>query len=149
MRVPRAGKLYPGCDHGGPFEHILQAKMSIQYNVAAALIERGVTEKNFALLNDARLHRLIGLMRLDVDDAMTAAYPLLQGGEVDIRFKDGSQRALRLDNVVNAEPAEVRARFRAAVREALGDARAEAIEQCIEQLPESDDAGRLSALLEA
>lgn len=149
VRVPRAGKLYPGCDHGGPFAHILQAKMSIQYNVAAALIERGVTEKNFALLNDARLHRLIGLMRLDVDDAMTAAYPLLQGGEVDIRFKDGSQRALRLDNVVNAEPAEVRARFRAAVREALGAQRAEAIEQCIEQLPESDDAGRLSALLEA
>ena len=147
VRVPRAGKLYPGCDHAGPFAHILQAKMSIQYNVAAALIERGVTERNFALLNDARLHGLISLMTLEVDARMSEVYPALQGGGVEIRFADGRQLALRLDNVVNAEPAEVRARFRAAVSAALGAQRAAAIEQCIEQLPGSDDAGQLSALL--
>ncbi|CAN0360365.1 unnamed protein product, partial [Phaeothamnion confervicola] len=101
VRVPRAGMLYPGCNHRGPFAHILQAKMSIQYNVAAALIKGGVTEQNFALLNDARLHHLIGLMSLEVDDEMTRVYPTLQGGEVDIRMRDGSNRRLRLDNVVN------------------------------------------------
>ena len=147
VRVPRAGKLYPGCDHHGPFAHVLQAKMSIQYNVAAALIERGVTEKNFALLDDARLHRLIGLMTLEVDDAMTLAYPALQGGEVEIRRKDGARRQLRLDNVVNSEPDEVRARFRAALTEAIGARRAELIEQCIDGLDASDDAGQLGALL--
>ncbi len=50
VRVPRAGALYPGCDYAGPFAHVLQAKMSIQYNVAAALIEGGVTEQNFTRL---------------------------------------------------------------------------------------------------
>ena len=37
VRVTRAAALYPGCDVSGPFEHVLQAKMSIHYNVAAAL----------------------------------------------------------------------------------------------------------------
>ncbi len=147
VRVPRAGMLYPGCNHGGPFAHILQAKMSIQYNVAAALIEGGVSEKNFALLNDARLHRLIGLMSLKVDDEMTRVYPALQGGEVDMRMQDGRTLRLRLDNVVNAEPAEVRARFRVAVTDGVGAQRAQAIEDFIEHLHDVDDAGRLSAML--
>src|SRR5690606_36918021 len=38
VRVTRAAALYPGCDAREPFEHTLQAKMSIQYNVAAALL---------------------------------------------------------------------------------------------------------------
>ena len=147
VRVPRAGALYPGCDHTGPFAHILQAKMSIQYNVAAALIEGGVSEKNFKLLNDARLHRLIGLMTLEVDDEMTRAYPGKQGGEVEVRDTSGATQRLRLDDVVNATPTEVQDRFRGAVEAVMGKARAREIEECIAQLDRSDDAGRLAALL--
>ena len=148
VRVPRAGALYPGCDHTGPFAHILQAKMSIQYNVAAALIEGGVSEKNFKLLNDARLHRLIGLMTLEVDDEMTRAYPGKQGGEVEVRYTSGATERLRLEDVVNATPAEVQNRFRGAVEAAVGKARAQEIEDCINGLDRSDDAGRLASLLE-
>ena len=147
VRVPRAGALYPGCDHTGPFAHILQAKMSIQYNVAAALIEGGVSEKNFKLLNDAQLHRLIGLMTLEVDDEMTRAYPGKQGGEVEVRDTSGATQRLRLDDVVNATPTEVQDRFRGAVEAVMGKARAREIEECIAQLDRSDDAGRLAALL--
>ena len=147
VRVPRAGAVYPGCDHTGPFAHILQAKMSIQYNVAAALIEGGVSEKNFKLLNDARLHRLIGLMTLEVDDEMTRAYPGKQGGEVEVRDTSGATQRLRLEDVVNATPAEVRERFRVAVEAAVGKARAQEIEDCIDGLDRSDDAGRLASLL--
>ena len=147
VRVPRAGALYPGCDYTGPFAHILQAKMSIQYNVAAALIEGGVSEKNFKLLNDARLHKLIGLMTLEVDDEMTRAYPGKQGGEVEVRDTSGTTQRLRLEDVVNATPTEVRERFRAAVEAAQGKARAQEIEDCIEGLDRSDDAGRLGSLL--
>jgi 2-methylcitrate dehydratase PrpD len=149
VRVPRAGALYPGCDYAGPFAHILQAKMSIQYNVAAALIEGGVAEKNFKLLNDARLHRLISLMTLEVDEEMTQAYPGKQGGEVEVREGSGETRKVRLDDVVNATPAQVRERFRAAVEAAMGKARAQQIEECIEALERSDDAGRLASLLSA
>jgi 2-methylcitrate dehydratase PrpD len=147
VRVPRAGALYPGCDYTGPFAHILQAKMSIQYNVAAALIEGGVSEKNFKLLNDARLHKLIGLMTLEVDDEMTRAYPGKQGGEVEVRDSSGTTQKLRLDDVVNATSAEVRERFRVAVEGAVGKARTREIEDCIEGLDRTDDAGQLAALL--
>ena len=149
VRVPRAGALYPGCDYAGPFAHILQAKMSIQYNVAAALIEGAVTEKNFKLLNDARLHRLLSLMTLEVDDAMTRAYPGKQGGEVEIRENDGKMRKVRLDDVVNASAAEVGQRFRMAAEAAVGEAHAREIEKRIETLERSDDVGTLVSLLGA
>src|SRR5258708_25565837 len=122
--------------------------MSIQYNVAAALIEGGVSEKNFKLLNDARLHKLIGLMTLEVDDAMTRAYPGKQGGEVEVRDTSGATQRLRLEDVVNATPAEVQKRFRAAVEEAVGKARAQEIADGIEGLDRSDDAVRLASLLQ-
>jgi 2-methylcitrate dehydratase PrpD len=147
IRVPRAGALYPGCDFTGPFAHILQAKMSIQYNVGAALIEGGVSEKNFELLNDARLHRLIGLMTLEIDDEMTRAYPGKQGGEVEICEAGGETRKLRLEDVVNATATDVRQRFRTAAETVLGAARAREVEEFIDALDRCDDAGRLGELL--
>jgi 2-methylcitrate dehydratase PrpD len=147
IRVPRAGALYPGCDFTGPFEHILQAKMSIQYNVAAALIEGGVTEKNFTLLADPRLHRLLTATRLEVDDEMTRAYPGRQGGEVEVRDTGGATQRARLEDVVNAGAADVRERFREAAAAVLGEARAREVENFIDSLDTCDDAGRLGALL--
>jgi 2-methylcitrate dehydratase PrpD len=149
IRVPRAGALYPGCDSSGPFAHILQAKMSIQYNVAAALMRGSVSERNFTLLDDVELGRLIGLTTLRIDDEMTRAYPGLQGGEVEVRDADGSSYRARLDDVVNASESDVRARFREAAEAAVGKARAEAIERFIDGLADCDDAGRLGALLGA
>ena len=147
IRVPRAGAAYPGCDHRGPFAHVLQAKMSIQYNVAAALIQGGVSEDNFRLLDDGRLHRLIGLTTLQVDDEMTRAYPRRQGGEVEVRETSGGTHRVRLDDVVNASAAEVRQRFRDAAESVLGAARARELEAFIDALERSEDAGRLGTLL--
>ena len=149
IRVPRAGALYPGCNYTGPFAHVLQAKMSIQYNVAAALLEGGVSEKNFKLLNDARLHKLLGLMNLEIDDQMTRDYPGKQGGEVELRDAGGAVQRLRLEDVINATPMEVRERFRSATEEAVGKARAQEIEQAIETLDRSDDAATMACLLSA
>jgi 2-methylcitrate dehydratase PrpD len=147
IRVPRAGALYPGCDYAGPFAHILQAKMSIQYNVAAALLLGEVSEKNFTLLSDPALQRLLGLTTLQVDDAMTSVYPGLQGGEVEIAQTGAPARRVRLENVVNATAAEVRARFRGALAAALGTERAQQVEQFIDKLHAQDDVGALGALL--
>ncbi len=148
VRVPRAGALYPGCDYTGPFAHVLQAKMSIQYNVAAALILGGVSEKNFTLLNDPLLHRLIGLMKLEVDDEMTRAYPALQGGEVEVTETSGAVCRMRLENVVNATAEDVRGRFRVAAAGVVGVGRTDEIERFIDALDRSDNAGALGLLLQ-
>jgi 2-methylcitrate dehydratase PrpD len=147
VRVPRAGAAYPGCDYRGPFAHVLQAKMSIQYNVAAALIRGGVSEDNFGLLDDARVRRLIGVTTLQVDDDMTRAYPGKQGGEVEVREDSGATHRVRLEDVVNAGAAEVRQRFRDATASVVGAARAREIEAFIDGLELSEDVGRLGTLL--
>jgi 2-methylcitrate dehydratase PrpD len=147
VRVPRAGAAYPGCDYRGPFAHVLQAKMSIQYNVAAALIQGGVSEDNFGLLDDARVRRLIGVTTLQVDDEMTRAYPGKQGGEVEVREVSGATHRVRLEDVVNASAADVRERFRDATASVLGAARAREIEAFIDRLELSEDVGRLGMLL--
>jgi 2-methylcitrate dehydratase PrpD len=149
VRVPRAGARYPGCDYRGPFAHILQAKMSIQYNVAAALLLGSMTEHNFTLLDDAELHRLISVTQLEIDETMTAAYPARQGGEVIVHEMGGAIHRSRLDNVINATTAAVRSRFRSAVEEAFGAARAETIERAINELERSEDAGELAHSLRA
>jgi 2-methylcitrate dehydratase PrpD len=148
VRVPRAGALYPGCDYTGPFNQILQAKMSIHYNVAAALILGNVSEKNFTLLNDPLLHRLIGMMTLEVDDDMTRAYPALQGGEVEITETGKTARRVRLENVVNATADDVRTRFRSAAIGVIGAERTGEIERCIHTLERQENIGALGKLLQ-
>jgi 2-methylcitrate dehydratase PrpD len=147
VRVPRAGMLYPGCDATGPFAHVLQAKMSIQYNVAAALIKGSVSEDNFALLDDPQLHRLIGMITMEVDDEMTRAYPGKQGGEVEVVERDSGKHRVRLDDVVVATAAEVRERFLKETTRTLGERRATKIEKFIDDIEHHEDAGLLAALL--
>lgn len=145
--VPRAGKLYPGCDHVGPFDHILQAKMSIQYNVAAALLLGDVSERNFTLLKDSKLHELIGKMILEVDETMTQAYPGLQGGAVEITTNGGATHNAHLDNVVNATENQVLERFRRSTASVVGNSRAIEIENFIRNLEQSNNVGAIGSLL--
>ncbi len=148
VRVPSAAALYPGCDFDGPFEHILQAKMSIQFNVAAALLHGAVTERNFARLNDPVLQNLLSMTTLEVDSVMTAAYPGLQAGEVIVTLRDGRVQGVRLDNVINASFEQVHARFKQAATQRLGHAGAEALESFIFALEFSDDAGAIGPLFQ-
>jgi len=149
IRVPRAGMLYPGCNHPGPFATVLQGKMSIQFNVAAALLTGAVAEKNFDLLGDARVQRLIGLTSLEVDEAMSAAYPGQQGGEVEVTDAAGGVHRARLADVVHASAHDVRARFREALNSALGAERTARVEAAIDTLDSSGDAGALVSALGA
>ena len=55
VSVSRAAKAYPGCDHTGPFARVLQAKMSIQFAVASALLRGAVDETSYKRLDDPRL----------------------------------------------------------------------------------------------
>ena len=147
VRVPSAGANYPGCNFCGPYSHVLQAKMSIQYNVAAALLLGNVTEANFELLQDPRLHRLLAMTRLEIDPAMTNAYPAQQGGAVEVVLADGSKFQQRLDDVVNATADDVLVRFRAAGNMCVGATITRRIETLIDNLFLSEDAGQLATSL--
>jgi 2-methylcitrate dehydratase PrpD len=134
---------YPGCNYAGPFERILQAKMSIQYCVAATLAQSKLGESNYHLLNDPEVTRLIGMMTLEAGDDFTSNYPAHQGAEVIVRLRNGEIHKGRLNDVVPATPGEIRARFRAAASQ-----NAKAIENFIDDLEHQEDAGALGRLLE-
>ena len=142
VKASAAAVGYPGCDFAGPFERILQAKMSIQYCVAATLARRRIEESNYHQLADAEIARLAGLIRLEADADFTAAYPAAQGAEVQATLRDGRRLHHRLDNLVPASPGEIRERFREAAGTASG-----AIEQRVDRLEEQEDIGALAALL--
>jgi 2-methylcitrate dehydratase PrpD len=84
VHLPDAAVDYPGCDFPGPYRHALQAKMSIQYGVAAALVRGSVSEDNYRRLDDPAVLRLAVLMRLKRDSEFTTAFPSTQGAEVEV-----------------------------------------------------------------
>jgi 2-methylcitrate dehydratase PrpD len=74
VRVPAAAMRYPGCDFAGPYQRALQAKMSIQFGVAAALQRKAIAEENYQRLADAGILRLISLTSLEEDEAFTQRF---------------------------------------------------------------------------
>ena len=89
VRVTQAAALYPGCDADGPFEHILQAKMSIQYNVSAALVHGNFAERNYVPLENPEVQALAKRVSVEIDAALTAAYPQKQGAAVVVHTRGG------------------------------------------------------------
>lgn len=144
--LPDAAIRYPGCDFAGPFAHALQAKMSIQYGVAAALARGVVEEANYARLDEPAVLRLARLAVLRRDPGFTAAFPGAQGAEVVVVLRNGTRINHRLTDVVPATESEIRARFRASAGERLGLRRADEIEALIDDAEGLDDAGRIARL---
>lgn len=132
VRVSRAAKAYPGCDHAGPFARILQAKMSIHYAVASALLHGRVEEASYADLDDPVRLALAAKITVDADEAYTAAFPQRQGATVEVRMDDGRLLSCSLPDVLAADVAEVRARFRRAATDVVGRDAAQRIEAAVD-----------------
>jgi 2-methylcitrate dehydratase PrpD len=143
VKASAAAVGYPGCDFGGNFERILQAKMSIQYCVAATLARGVIEESNYHLLDDPEVNRLVSITKLETDAVFTAAYPGAQGSEVIVALRDGQTLRYRMDDVIPATPDQIRARFRSAC------ANWRDIEKIIEELERHEDMSILSGGLAA
>lgn len=146
VRGTRAMKLYPGCDYTGPFGRILQAKMSIQFGVAAALVHRGVTEENYRRLDDPAIMRLAQSMTVEEGEEFNAAYPGKQGASVEVTLKDGRTLQRSLADVVPATPDGVRARFKDAATTMLGADRAQMLQETVENLEMLEDVGIIASM---
>jgi 2-methylcitrate dehydratase PrpD len=120
LRVSRAAKAYPGCDHAGPFARILQAKMSIQYAVASALLDGKIDEASYTDLDAPARLALTGKIEIETDDAFTAAFPVRQGAAIQVTLADGRTLSVALSDVRAAATDQVGARFLAAASTAIG-----------------------------
>jgi 2-methylcitrate dehydratase PrpD len=144
VRVTRAAALYPGCDVTGPFEHVLQAKMSIQYNVAAALRHGNFAERNYFPRQNPDVLKLARCTQLEIDDDLTKAFPAQQGAEVVVRTRAGDELRERVVNVVPIDEAGVRARFTLAASAVLGKSATARLDALIDNLETVVDAAALS-----
>lgn len=106
-----AAVAYPGCNYAGPFDRVLQAKMSIQYCVAATLATGRIEEANYRRLDDPEVTRLISIMSLESDAEFSTNYPAAQGAEVTLTMRDGTTHRQRLRDLVPSSPDQIRARF--------------------------------------
>ena len=143
VAVTRAAQIYPGCDHAGPFDRILQAKMSIHYAVASALLHGKVDEGAYRDLDDPALRALAGKIHVRADEALTAAYPARQGARVTVTLADGQSFDERLDDVAAADEDLVRSRFRIAATASVGAAQAGELEDAVNDLPNAGDGGAM------
>jgi 2-methylcitrate dehydratase PrpD len=146
VQVTRAAALYPGCNVGGPFEHILQAKMSIQYNVAAALLHGDFAERNYVPQQNPDVLQVAALARLDVDADLTKAFPAKQGAGVSVHTHAGDLLEERVEDVVPTSADGVRERFVTASAERLGTSRAKALDRVIATLETCTDAAEVLRL---
>jgi 2-methylcitrate dehydratase PrpD len=144
--ITDAARLYPGCDHVGPFLNVLQAKMSIQYGVASAIATRGISEANYARIGEAEIERLIDLVQLVVAPNLTAAYPAKQGAKVEIETKDGRKFEAELSDIETAGPDEIQTRFAQSAANWLGETPANLLVEFVSQIEGCDDVRPLNSL---
>lgn len=138
---------YPGCDYAGPFDSILKAKMSIQYSVAAVVVNAAIDENNYTRLDDPEVQRLARATRIELDDEFTAAFPERQGAEIQLDLADGRLVSERMDALVSCTSQDVCERFRKAGAAVWGVAKADRIGEMVDTLERLDRAGRLVAEL--
>lgn len=145
--VPRAAALYPGCDRPGPFTHILQAKMSIHYNVAAALATGGFAEESYLPAGNPTIVDLAKRVSVEIDAELTAAYPRAQGARVVVTLDDGQAVQAEADDVAPAGDTRVRERFESAATAALGESRAEQLAAFVDSIEARTDMRELARLV--
>lgn len=147
IKATAAAVGYPGCNYAGPFTKTLQAKMSIHFCAAAALSRGVIEEANYRNLADPEINRLAGITTIEIDPALTAAYPAQQGASMTVTLRSGETRTRALSDVVPATPEQIRARFRSAAGKILGPEATRAAETFIDTLDQQADAGALAKLL--
>ena len=146
VRVTKAAALYPGCDVSGPFEHILQAKMSIHYNVAAALAHGDFAERNYVPQQNPEVLSLAKRVKVEIDPGFTSAFPAKQGAAVVVRTRDGKTLEQSMANVEPTDPDGVHERFFAAASTTLGETRARELDALIGTLELCANAAELTRL---
>ena len=121
VRSFSAAQRYPGCDHSGPFTAVVQAKMSLQYGVAAALVYGCLNESAFTRMDDPAVLRLLGLIGIETAPEFERCYPGRQAAEVIVMLNGGKVRKARVDDVPWLSPQTVQARLQIAATGRAGD----------------------------
>jgi len=144
--VPHAAAHYPGCDFSGPFTSILQARMSIQFNVASAILNGDFNDSHYQDFNNPGIRDLADKVTVKIDPALTSAYPTKQGAAILILTDTGEYRE-HLDDVIGADTEEVESRYLSAATTIHGQDKAKSLLEEIRSLKSRPDLKALLTML--
>ena len=105
-------KNYPGCDYAGPFNTVLQTKMSIQFAVCAVLLNGATSEEVFNKTNDQAIEALA--KKCSVEALPEFEQPFKEGRQpvrVELKLSDGSTLQEELEDVPWLDADQVSRRF--------------------------------------
>jgi 2-methylcitrate dehydratase PrpD len=108
---------------------VLEAKTSIQFAVASALIHGAMRDSNFRQIHDVATLALVRRVMIAQDDGYTLASPARQGATVRIQMQDGRAFEASATNVRPLDASGVRERFREVASRKLGKERTDEIER--------------------
>lgn len=132
----------------------MAAQYSIPFNAALAMVGDARDPNAFLppLLNDARIHDMIGRVELSVDAEVDKAYPDLFGAKVEIEATDGRKFQRTSWNAHGTPsdpctPQEIRDKFRKLASARVSEAAVEAIVQAVDGLGDRASVAALVAAL--
>jgi len=140
------GKMFPGLDYQGPFTDIAQSKMSQQYSVAAVFIFKELVQSNYEKYSDPRVNKLTALATVDVDDAITGAYPKKQGCEITVTLKGGKIINEKMEDLEVMNDERVIANFEMQATRTLSKKQAAELKNAISSLDKLDNIAGLVKL---
>lgn len=141
------GKNYPGCDYQGPFKGIIQARMSNQYNFAAALLRNSIDDEVYQDYGDQEINDLAKKMHVKIDQEIDRQFPKLQPVEVELRLKNGETLRFKRDEPAYLGRADIVAKWFKYGNPVLGEEKVYQIIETIEHLEAVEDIRELIRLM--
>lgn len=142
------GKTYAGCDNAGPFDALLQARMSNQFNFAATLFHRRIANSNYYDYQNPEIKRLASVLSLREDPSYTVRFPDKQPVRVELRLRDGTSKSIYREEPAYLSSYDVIARLYDHCRDDYGTERVSQIVESAMRLETMKSPGELLRLFE-
>ncbi|WP_286148873.1 MmgE/PrpD family protein [Neopoerus faecalis] len=137
------GKTYAGCDNPGPFDALLQARMSNHFNFAASMVHQRIANANYYDFKNPEVTRLAGVLKLEVDPEYTGKFPVKQPVRVELELRNGETRTIYREEPVYLQPEDNIAKLDEHCSADLGELRLARIVDMIMKLDQLKTPGEL------
>lgn len=119
IHTSNAAATYPGCDNPTRFDTPIARQMSLQFAVAAALLDGRLEPGRYGGVVDGRLAALAGRSRVVVDPDHDRDLPARLGSRVELVLDTGEVLSVASGEQVDLPPAGVPDKFRALAADLL------------------------------
>jgi 2-methylcitrate dehydratase PrpD len=147
VRIFPHGKNYPGLDHCGAFEGIMQAQMSNPYTIASILIRKHVVFEDYVNFADPAVHSLAKKICISEDPEAAERWPHEQLAKIEVLMKDGSSIKAVSENPHFLGDSEVIDKCRTYLCPVTGNDACEDFIKNVQSIENMDDINRLSRKL--